>query len=195
VRRVQLRAKELAEAGFYIIVFGNANHPEVKGILDWAGGMGRAATRWEELEGEKLPPRLGILGQTTQSPEGFSQFVSGVISAHLPPRAAMRLHNTLCADVRQRQRAARELAKKVEVMVVVGGKESANTRRLVDICAANGTQTYHVEEASQLEASWFQGQGRVGITAGASTPDRAIDEVVSTIQKIAEEKERQYAAH
>lgn len=187
VSRAQRAAQRLARAGFSVIVFGDVDHPEVKGVLEWAG-EGSRATR--ELEVERLytefPRRLGILSQTTQSPQAFTEFVKKIMDRFLSQGMEIRVINTICDATQKRQEAAMKLARRVEVMVVVGSRGSANTRRLAELCLAQGVATYLVETAQELEASWFRGKSRIGVTAGASTPDEVIQQVIKKLEIMGE---------
>ena len=186
VRSAQMAARGLAEAGFSIIVFGNADHPEVKGVLGWTGGKGLATLDTQAVTRlSRLPHRLGILSQTTQSPARFAEFVAMLVGSTLDRLSELRVVNTICGATRKRQAAALELAGRVDLMVVVGGRTSANTIRLTEMCAATGVGTYQVESAAEVKEAWLKGRRRVGVTAGASTPTQAIDEVVLRLDNIA----------
>jgi len=185
VRKAQDAAKKLADHGFGVVIFGEADHPEVKGVLGWAGDAGIAATDWATiLSRGRLPRRLGILSQTTQSTGAFGAFVKELLDTHLGRLVELRVVNTICNATTGRQSAALELAQKVDLMIVIGGRNSANTRHLAQICAETGAETYHVETAAEIEAAWFRDRKRVGITAGASTPAQAIDEVIQRVEEL-----------
>jgi 4-hydroxy-3-methylbut-2-enyl diphosphate reductase len=189
VRSAQMAAKELAKAGFSIIVFGDAHHPEVEGILGWAGGKGRAVVDEQAIaEFDRLPRKLGILSQTTQSPDHFAYFVKRLIDLVVAQVSEFRLVNTICDVTRKHQMAALKLAGKVDLMIVVGGKNSANTQRLAEICSTAGVETHLVEGAGEIEPGWLRGHNRIGVTAGASTPDEAINEVMSALESMAEDR-------
>jgi 4-hydroxy-3-methylbut-2-enyl diphosphate reductase len=182
VRRTQVAAKRMASAGFLVIIFGEENHPEVQGVLGWAEGKGFATL--DPPRFDKLPQRIGILAQTTQSFSGFTRFVSSFADSHLDLISELRVVNTICDATRKRQQAALELAKRVELMVVVGSRGSANTHRLAEICSAAGVATYHIERAAEIDPSWLRDHPRhIGVTAGASTPDEAIDEVIARLKE------------
>jgi 4-hydroxy-3-methylbut-2-enyl diphosphate reductase len=175
VRKAQTAARNLAEAGFGVIIFGDADHPEVKGILGWAGERGIVARDVDTvLRSSKLPRHLGILCQTTQSPSNFIRFVNELSASLLLRVDEIRIVNTICQAIKKRQAAALKLAEETEIMIVVGGRDSANTRHLVEICSAAGVEAYHVETAAEIDKEWLKGHCRVGITAGASTPDQVI---------------------
>ena len=187
VHSAQRAARQLAEAGFSVVIFGEADHPEVRGVLEWAQGKGIAALSLEALAGqEPFPRRLGILPQTTQNPTRFAQFVTSLVTSYLPCLLELRIVNTICEATRKRQAAALELARQADLMIVVGGRHSSNTNRLAESCAAAGVATQLVESAAEIEASWLHGKSLVGVTAGASTPDEAIAEVISRLKSLAE---------
>ncbi|HET8944385.1 MAG TPA: 4-hydroxy-3-methylbut-2-enyl diphosphate reductase, partial [Dehalococcoidia bacterium] len=161
---------------------------EVKGVLGWAGDKGIAIQDGEQLP-KHLPSRIAVISQTTQSPEKFAGFVSKIMTERVADISEFRLINTLCNVTSGQQAAARELSAEVDLMLVVGGKSSANTRHLLEVCRENGTPSHHVETAAELESEWFRGVNRVGVTAGASTPDSAVEAVVQRVREIAAELE------
>jgi 4-hydroxy-3-methylbut-2-enyl diphosphate reductase len=182
VRKAQVAAQSLGKAGFRVLVFGDATHPEVRGVLGWAGENATASLEAASLE--PLPQRLGIVCQTTESQERFAEFVAQVISHRLAKFAELRIFSTICDATRKHQKAALELAERADLMLVIGGHDSANTRRLAGICAETGVVTHHIESADAIDPSWLRGQRHVGITAGASTPDEVIDGVVSALEEM-----------
>jgi 4-hydroxy-3-methylbut-2-enyl diphosphate reductase len=186
VTRSQRWAKKMAASGFTVIVYGDANHREVMGVLSWAGGRGVALTE-DNLDSlpKELSARVAVISQTTQSPARFAAFVGRLLEERLDEISELRVINTLCSVTASQQAAAQELAQEVDVMLVIGGRDSANTRHLVEICQEEGVETYHIEAASEVEAEWLAGRERVGITAGASTPDSAVEEVVRRVQELA----------
>ena len=179
VKKAQLSAKELAEEGRFVVIVGEKEHPEVHSIVQWAGG--NVAVIETVAEAASLPnaSRLGIISQTTFSGERFQE----IVSALLDKSRDIRVMRTICTATDQRQRAARELASKVDVMLVIGGKNSANTTRLAQLCAKI-CRTYHIETAEELRPAWFDNIEKIGITAGASTPDWIIKEVYKKCQRI-----------
>jgi 4-hydroxy-3-methylbut-2-enyl diphosphate reductase len=184
VRSAQKAAKELADAGFRVIIFGEATHPEVKGLLGWAGNNAVATMNGAEVTSQKLSPRLGIIAQTTQSQSSFVEFCKDVISALFPAVQEIRIINTLCQETQKRQQAAVELAGKSDLMIVVGGHNSANTQRLAEVSVPL-VETHLIEAASEIKKDWLKGKRHIGITAGASTPDEAIEEVVLKLESLA----------
>ncbi len=184
VRRAQIAARRLAGAGFFVIVFGEAGHQEVKGILGWAGGHGLATLDAEEIANLRpIPRKLGILSQTTQIPENFLKFAKRIIDLGLTKDAEIRIIDTICHDIRQRQAVSARLAKKVELMLVVGGRSSANTRRLLELSSAE-TESHQIENATEIQAEWLKGKKSIGITSGTSTPDETIEEVMERLESL-----------
>lgn len=166
------------------MVFGDSAHPEVESVLGWAGEKSSAALYIPPAD--TLPNKLGIICQTTQVPRRFSEFVSGVISDTSGKTSELRIFNTICDATRKHQAATVKLATRVDLMIVIGGRNSANTNRLTQICKDMGVATHHIETAEEVVPSWLKGCSRVGITAGASTPDEVINEVETALKKAAE---------
>jgi (E)-4-hydroxy-3-methyl-but-2-enyl pyrophosphate reductase len=184
VKRAQNSAKELAETGFDVIVFGEAGHSEVKGLLGWSGAKGMVALDGTEIDSPKISHRIGVISQTTQSQAAFAEFTRKLMIALFPRVQEMRVINTLCRATQRRQQAAVTLAKRSQLMIVVGGYNSANTRRLAEACSPI-VETHLVERAALVDASWLVGKRRIGIAAGASTPDEAVDELVDELTSLA----------
>lgn len=182
VRKAQNAAKELAEAGFEVIIFGDAQHSEVKGLLGWAGDKGIAALEMKQIDrAGRLPSRLGIISQTTQTQSAFIEFTRQLTGIVTPEIEEMRLVNTLCKVTQGQQEAALELARKTQLMIVIGGGNSANARHLVEICSPL-VETHLVETADEIKTSWLAGKHHIGITAGASTPDEAVEELIDKLK-------------
>ena len=182
VHRAQIAARRLARAGFLVVVYGDAEHPEVKGVIGWADGRGVAALDEKFIiKFNPLPRRLGILSQTTQIPAHFTEFVKKLIDSVLTKDSEIRIIDTICHDIRDRQEAALKLAKRVDLMLIIGDHNSANTNRLAEICSAV-TKTYLIETAADIQPSWFQGRSYVGIAAGASTGEPTANEVLKKLE-------------
>jgi 4-hydroxy-3-methylbut-2-enyl diphosphate reductase len=181
VTLVQNRAKQLVTEGYHLVIFGNPKHPEVIGTLGHAGGHATVVERPEDARTAKLAnKKVGVVVQTTQETERLSEFL-----AHLAPRCKeLKVFNTICNPTIERQDAARDLAKEVQVMIVVGGKNSSNTRHLATVCRQEGAATYHIEEPTEVEPQWFAGIKEIGVTAGASTPGWLMDQVISRINEL-----------
>ncbi len=182
VKKAQKYAARLAAEGYSVVIVGEAEHPEVQGIVSYAAN-GNVRVVADAAEAEALPRlgRVGIVAQTTQSFENLRQ----VADICLEKCQELRVFNTICDATTVRQNEAREIARRVDVMLVIGGYNSANTSRLAHICRELLPATYHIETAEEIEQGWFVGVQRVGITAGASTPRWLIDEVVSRVAELA----------
>jgi 4-hydroxy-3-methylbut-2-enyl diphosphate reductase len=184
VRKAQNAAKELAETAFDVIIFGDAEHSEVKGLLGWAGDKGIAALDVRQIgRTVKSSSRLGIISQTTQTQSAFIEFVRQLMGLVGPEIEEMRVVNTLCKVTQGQQEAALELARQSQLMIVIGGSNSANTRHLVEICSPL-VETHSVEAADEVKSSWLAGKHHIGITAGASTPDEAVEELMDKLRSL-----------
>ena len=177
VKKAQLSAKLLSEEGYTVVIVGEKNHPEVKSIFEWTEQ--NAYIIETEAEVDALPSigKLGIVSQTTFSGEKFRS----IVSCLLEKSREIKILRTICTATDLRQASALELAKKVDVMIVVGGKNSANTSRLAQLCATK-CKTYHIETVAELQDEWLDHVNKIGITAGASTPDWIIKEVYKQCQ-------------
>lgn len=177
VSKVQNLARELRDQGYRVVILGDAGHTEVRGIMSSAGDDALVVSNAWELRSEKLGGKVAVVAQTTQTLDAYVEIVREVVG-----RAdEIRAFNTICHATSERQTAAVEMARDVDVVIVVGGRNSANTRRLAEMCSATGVPTHHIETAAELDESWLQGAVRIGLTAGASTPDWIIDEVAERV--------------
>lgn len=181
VATVHRRVEALARDGYTVVVVGDAGHSEVKAIVSAAGEGAVVVSSAEEAGAIDWSGRkVGVVSQTTQTPERFGDIV-GRIAAQAKEVVA---HNTICYATHDRQTAARDLAPQVEAMFVVGGRNSANTNRLAEICEEAGVPTYHIETAAEVEPEWVEGMQVVGLTAGASTPEWIIEEVKAKLEQL-----------
>lgn len=188
VTRAQQWAKKLTDEGFGVIVFGDPDHKEVRGILDWTNGKVVTMRSAEDLDAalpDWMPSRVGVLSQTTETAGHFARFVQKLLTTHMERISELRVINTLCNATSSQQAATHDLAQQVDLMIVVGGRESANTRHLAEVAREQGVETYHVESAAEIEAPWLKDCERIGVAAGASTPDAVIDEVVARLYALA----------
>jgi len=184
VRRAQVSARRLAESGFFVIVYGDAQHPEVTGILGWAKNRGLATLDEKPVTKlDPLPRRLGILSQTTQVPAYFVEFVKKLIDFALIKDSEIRIIDTICHDIRERQAAALELAQRADLMLVIGGRSSANTNRLAELCS-QVTETHLIETAEDIKPDWIKGKAHMGVTSGASTAEQTVDEVLKRLKDV-----------
>jgi 4-hydroxy-3-methylbut-2-enyl diphosphate reductase len=180
VTLVQSKAKQLVQEGYHLVIFGNPRHPEVIGTIGHAGGKATVIEKPEDVESLHLPKRVGVVVQTTQETE-----LLAALLANLAPRCKeIKIFNTICNPTIERQEAARELARDVQVVIVVGGKNSSNTRHLAEVCREEGAIAYHIEEAAELDPAWVKGIEQIGVTAGASTPGWLMDQVIDRIQQL-----------
>lgn len=188
VKFPQVMAQRLTREGYHLIIVGDANHAEIKGVASYAEGpytIVRAGDDLPELPGVK---KVAVISQTTNDNAHFRKVVAEASVRFREVRAI----NTICYDTGERQTEVRELCRKVEVLVVVGGRMSANTRHLAEIGAEilPPGRVHHVERADELRPEWFEGVEKVGISAGASTPDEVIDEVADRIGTFAQGEAR-----
>ncbi|MBM3498873.1 MAG: 4-hydroxy-3-methylbut-2-enyl diphosphate reductase, partial [Armatimonadetes bacterium] len=181
VRRAQRAAADLAEEGYQVLVVGERDHPEARGIVEHTGGRATVVEDPAEVDSLPLKNRVGMVAQTTQAADKFLDVIGRV----LPRVRDVKIANTICDATSQRQTAALEVARQVDVMLVIGGRHSANTTRLADLCSSIGTPTYHIESAEEIEPAWLVGATCVGVTGGASTPVSAIEETVNRIESLA----------
>ncbi|HIS02061.1 MAG TPA: bifunctional 4-hydroxy-3-methylbut-2-enyl diphosphate reductase/30S ribosomal protein S1 [Candidatus Excrementavichristensenella intestinipullorum] len=180
VQRIQRMAQQARSEGIPIIIVGDGAHPEVRGILGWSGGMGQAVMTEEEAAALPLMDKAVVAAQTTLPQETFDR-----ICRRLKGRIKdMRVQCTICPATAQRQVEAMELARWASLMLVVGGHNSANSKKLFELCRALCPRTYFIESAAQLNASWLRPRDRIGMTAGASTPVCTFKEVVTRMSDI-----------
>lgn len=183
VKKVHVAAKRLVREGYRVVVVGEPGHPEVEGILGHAGDDAQVvscAADAADADELSLKGKVGLVVQTTQTAQNLAE----VVAAITPRVQELRVINTICAATSERQQAAASLANRCDCMVIVGGKNSGNTRRLAQICADACERTHHIEEASELQAAWFASARHIGITAGASTPQEHIERAVARIKEL-----------
>ena len=183
VQNAQHIARELADNGFQVIIFGEADHPEVKGLMNWAGNKALVTMDSKDIKKIDRPRQIGVISQTTQSLDKYENFIREIFALALPEIKELRIYNTLCRETIKRQDSAMELAKNSNVVLVVGGINSANTKRLADICSGI-TETHFIERADEIDPEWVKDKEVVGITAGASTPDETIQQVIDRLESL-----------
>lgn len=182
VKKVHNAAERLVREGYQLIVVGESGHPEVEGIMGHAGDDAHVVSVPGDLDAIDLSRKVGVVVQTTQTPGALADVV-----AELSKRTMdLRVINTICSATQERQDSAAELARRVDAMIVVGGKNSGNTRRLAEICTAACPKTHHIEDASEIEAAWFDGASHIGVTAGASTPASHIERALVRMRSLLE---------
>lgn len=175
VRRAQRYVEKLVREGYFVIIIGEKDHPEVKGLIGYAGK--NSAIYSDDLEVKHK--KIGIVPQTTLDFEHFYSAIKNLLSKV----TEMKIYNTICDETILRICEALSIARKVDMMIVIGGKNSANTTRLYQICK-NIKPAHHIESIEDIDLEWFKGINSVGITAGASTPDEQIRKVVQYLKKL-----------
>ncbi len=179
VKEAQRYAKQLYDEGYKVVIFGDKDHPEVKAHKGFTEYTALVINSEKEAENIKAT-RVGVVCQTTQSVERFGRVI-GCLSKRI---RELKVFNTICDATEKRQKAARELASRSELMIVIGGKNSANTRKLYEICKETAKKAYHIETEKEIDPAWFKGVERVGITAGASTPSYLIQRIYNYIKSL-----------
>jgi 4-hydroxy-3-methylbut-2-enyl diphosphate reductase len=184
VKKVHDKVKQLVEEGYFVVIIGEEGHPEVIGTLghlEEVGGKGVVVENFEDLV-KKVPKRnrIGVVAQTTQSEDFFREAV-GYLAENTEE---LKVFNTICDATSVRQEEVKKIAPEVDVMIIIGGKHSGNTQRLYQISKALNPNTYHIETADELQRQWFENKENIGVSAGASTPDWIIQEVVNKIKEI-----------
>ena len=181
VKKAQARAGELSSNGYFVIIIGNKTHPEVMGIKDYILNENYTVIE-NKADIERLPEKdkIGIVVQTTQILDRLIQ-ISG---KSLKKTKELIIYNTICDTTRNRQNFTGEMAKEVDVMIIVGGKNSANTRNLTSISKKINKKTYHIESYREIRPEWFKKVKKVGISGGASTPEEDIIDVKKAIERL-----------
>ncbi|WP_316347009.1 4-hydroxy-3-methylbut-2-enyl diphosphate reductase [Desulfuromonas acetoxidans] len=182
VKKAQQYAALLGKEGYSVVIVGEQEHPEVQGIISYVAGSETSVVANPE-EARTVTPhkKLGLVAQTTQSFDNFSEIVQEL----LENSKELRIFNTICDATAVRQEEARQIAGRVALMVVIGGHNSANTTRLARICSEIQPRTHHIETADEICADWLDGVEAVGVTAGASTPEWIIRDVVDRLTAVA----------
>ncbi len=182
VKKAQLSIARATGHGETLLLFGEAEHPEVRGLISYAGGPSHVFASQQELAALCLSSEGSyvLASQTTQDKQAFKEIEAGLARSH----RHLRVLSTICDATRERQEEAHSIASHVDIMVVIGGRQSGNTRRLADVAASSGIETYHVERVEELDAKKFLQKTRVGLTAGASTPKSLIDAAHAWLQSL-----------
>jgi 4-hydroxy-3-methylbut-2-enyl diphosphate reductase len=193
VTKVQRLAQKLVRQGYFLVVYGDAYHPEVRGVIGWAGtskavaakkiaDLPWTAPRGARGEGVVTPPRkVAVVSQTTKNVDELMVFAQQLQAMVMPEGGEFRLCNTICEPTSERQNALKRLVEEdhVDLILAIGGRKSSNTARLAEVGTALGVPSHHIERPEDIEESWLAAANVVGVTAGASTPDDVIDAVVS----------------
>lgn len=180
VKKPQTFAKKLIENGYHVVIVGDKNHAEVLGILGWAEGKAQVVEDLKDAKRVAFHEKIGVIAQTTQSAEHFEDIVNALASK----TNEMKACNTICEATSKMQRSAVDVAKRSEIMLVIGDRKSANTRRLKELCEGTGAKTYQIESSDDLDLNLLKGFDIIGLTAGASTPSYIIDSVVKKLKGV-----------
>ncbi|HLD22799.1 MAG TPA: 4-hydroxy-3-methylbut-2-enyl diphosphate reductase, partial [Sulfuricurvum sp.] len=178
VTKPQQICEEMSAQGYDIVIFGDESHPEIKGVKSYAIGNVFVVNSADEIEGLRLREKVATVAQTTRKIEEYQQIIGKLMAKH----KEVRVFNTICNATFDNQDAVRDLAQKADVMIVIGGKNSSNTKQLHSIAQEFCPESHHIESQDDLRAEWFSGKIFCGISAGASTPDWIIDDVVAAIK-------------
>jgi len=180
VRKAQENARRIAEMGYRLVVVGERKHPEVKGILGHVDSRAVVVENLKQAKALKFGPRVGIIAQTTVPIDTFSSIVCEIARK----AKEILVINTICSETAKRQDKARALAATVDAVLVVGGRNSANTSRLATLCSSMCPETYHIETAEEILPRWFKAGATVGVVAGASTPKWLVDNIVERLHEL-----------
>ncbi len=178
VKKAQNYARLLRAEDYQVVIIGDREHPEVKGLMSYAGPDAVVVNKDDPPP--NLKSRVGVVVQTTQPVSVLKEFLSDTVDRV----RELKVFNTICNSTALRLKETKSIAEKVDVVIVVGGKNSANTTQLANFCISMSVPTYHIETASEIKVGWFANVDKVGITAGASTPDWIIEEVADRIRHI-----------
>jgi len=179
VTKPQQICQEMSEDGYSIVIFGDEAHPEIKGVKSYATYGAIVVTSSKELDGIKLGEKIALVAQTTRRVEDYIEIANYLIPRH----KELRVFNTICNATFENQEAVKKISKKADIMIIIGGKNSSNTKQLFSISKDNCNDSYHIEDENDLDYSWFSGKEFCGISAGASTPDWIIQNVIDLIEK------------
>jgi len=182
VTKPQQIVDQMSSEGYSVVIFGDQNHPEIKGVYSYGAKENTFIVNTpEDIELDKLKSKVAVVSQTTRKPKDFLEIVDKLIR-HIKE---VRVFNTICNATFENQDAASELAQEADIMIVIGGKHSSNTKQLHSICKQYCKDSYLVENESELQSVWFENKKLCGISAGASTPDWIVQNVINAIKKIA----------
>jgi 4-hydroxy-3-methylbut-2-enyl diphosphate reductase len=177
VTKPQQIVEKMSQEGYTIVIFGDEEHPEVKGVKSYAGDNPYVVMNAKELDGINLGLKVAIVSQTTRKPSEFLK-----ITNYLTMKVnEVRVFNTICNATFENQDAVKELAKESDIMIIVGGRSSSNTKQLLTISKESCKDSYLIESSKEIDEEWFKDKKVCGVSAGASTPDWIISEVTTKI--------------
>ncbi|MGB3962256.1 MAG: 4-hydroxy-3-methylbut-2-enyl diphosphate reductase [Sulfurimonas sp.] len=179
VTKPQQIAQEMSEAGYEVIIFGDEEHPEIKGVKSYATNGAIVVTSIEEIKKLKFSEKIAMVAQTTRKVDEYMAIVNYLIPRH----KEVRVFNTICNATFENQVAIRDLSELADVMIIIGGKNSSNTKQLFSIAKEHCWDSYLIEDENEIDFSWFDTKEFCGISAGASTPEWIIQNVINAIQE------------
>ncbi len=182
VTKPQEIVKEMSENGYDVVIFGDINHPEVKGVKSYSKNQNRTfvVLNVDELKNIKLKEKIAVVAQTTRKISEFLKIVNFLVENH----KEVRVFNTICNATFENQDAVKELSKEADIMIIIGGKNSSNTKQLYLISKENCNDSYLIENADELKPEWFKNKNLCGVSAGASTPEWLIQNIIKKIKQI-----------
>lgn len=180
VTKPQQICEEMNAQGYDIVIFGDESHPEIKGVKSYAENHVYVVNSPDEIGALRLREKVATVAQTTRKIEEYQQIIGKLMETH----KEVRVFNTICNATFDNQDAVRKLSKEADVMIVIGGKNSSNTKQLHSIAKEYCPDSYHIESQEDLQEEWFSGKNFCGISAGASTPDWIIDDVIDKIKSL-----------
>ncbi|WP_200763855.1 4-hydroxy-3-methylbut-2-enyl diphosphate reductase [Nitrosophilus alvini] len=177
VTKPQQIVEQMSKEGYDIVIFGDIQHPEIKGVMSYAENP-HVILDVSQIQGKRLKEKVAVVAQTTRKIDEYLKIVDYLVKNY----KEVRVFNTICNATFENQSAAKDLSKEADVMIVVGGKNSSNTKQLYNICKENCEDSYLVEDENELKKEWFENKKICGITAGASTPDWIIEKIIGKIR-------------
>lgn len=181
VKKAQAKAKKLEEQGYFVVVIGNRDHPEVIGIKGHVSGADvMVIENISEASAFLNKKKIGVVVQTTQTADKVKEIISELTCKC----RELIIYNTICDTTKNRQDSTRKLSGKVDIMIIAGGRNSANTTHLADISSSENNRTYHIEGYNEINPGWFKDSEKIGISGGASTPEKDIIEIKNMIESI-----------
>jgi len=180
VTKPQQICEEMSSEGYDVVIFGDEKHPEVRGVQSYAQNGAKVVLSVDDVKLLNLSNKIAIVSQTTRKAEEFLSIVNHLILNY----KEVRVFNTICNATFENQDAAKELAREADIMIVIGGKNSSNTKQLFSISKEFCADSFLIENKNELEKQWFANKELCGITAGASTPDWIIEKIIANISKI-----------
>jgi 4-hydroxy-3-methylbut-2-enyl diphosphate reductase len=180
VTKPQEIVRDMSREGYEIVIFGDSSHPEIKGVMSYSETKTHVILSIEELKKISLANKVALVAQTTRKISNFLAIANYLIQEI----KEVRVFNTICNATFENQISAKELSQKADIMIIIGGKNSSNTKQLVAICQEECNTCFHIESEEELKQEWFDGKALCGITAGASTPDWIIENVYNEISSL-----------